>query len=76
MNRRAPFRQADVSRAVKGATAGGLRVARVEIDASGTIVLITEGRPEATPAPDENDPAIALAKWKAERDARAAARNK
>jgi hypothetical protein len=47
---RAPstFRQQDVTRAVKAVTAAGVHIARVEIDKSGKIVIITAdatGRP-------------------------------
>jgi hypothetical protein len=33
------FRQADISRAVKGAKAAGISVSRIEIDADGKIVI-------------------------------------
>jgi hypothetical protein len=47
---RAPstFRQQDVTRAVKAVTAAGVNIARIEIDKSGKIVIITAdptGRP-------------------------------
>jgi hypothetical protein len=40
---RAPsiFRQQDVTRAFRGAKAAGVRVARVEIDRDGKIVIVT-----------------------------------
>jgi hypothetical protein len=64
MTRRAvAFRQADVSRAVKGAVAAGLAIARVEIDAAGKIVIVTGAAPET--AED------AYAAWKDGRNARA-----
>jgi len=40
----ATFRQRDVTAAVKAATAAGLDIARVEIDKTGKIILIT-GKP-------------------------------
>lgn len=66
MNRPHRFKQADVARAVKGATAAGLCVSRVEIDAQGTIVLVLG-------SPVQKDPAPALSAydaWRAKRDAR------
>ena len=35
-----PFRQTDVSRAVRGAVAAGLTVQRVEVDKAGKIVVV------------------------------------
>lgn len=35
--------QADISRAIKGAEKAGLRVARVEVEASGKIVVFAAG---------------------------------
>jgi hypothetical protein len=42
---RAPstFRQQDVTRAVKAVTAAGVHIARIEIDKTGKIVIITAG---------------------------------
>ena len=37
------FRQADVTRAVKGVVAAGVGIAQVEIDKSGKIVIVTGG---------------------------------
>jgi len=50
---RAPviFKQADVTRAVKGVTAAGQAVARVEIDPNGRIVIVTT---EVRPAVQED----------------------
>lgn len=39
-NRPAPFRQADISRALKGAKAAGFAVGRVEISTDGRIVIL------------------------------------
>jgi hypothetical protein len=57
------FRQSDISRAVKGAQAAGISVARIEIDATGTIV-ITSGSPQ------ESAPTDAYSAWKEKRHAR------
>jgi len=45
---RAPstFRQQDVTRAVKAVTAAGVHIARVEIDKTGKIVIITADTPD------------------------------
>jgi len=45
---RAPstFRQQDVTRAVKAVTAAGVHIARIEIDKSGKIVIITADTPD------------------------------
>jgi len=62
---RTPFRQADISRAVKGATAAGLVIGRVEIDQDGKIVIVSgEGRPKETATP--------LDAWRAKKHARQA----
>jgi hypothetical protein len=59
------FRQADISRAVKGVRAAGVSVSQIEIGSDGRIV-ITSGGPQASQPPDE------YANWKANRNARAA----
>jgi hypothetical protein len=41
--RAAPFTQADVSRAIKGAASAGVKVERVEIMPDGRIVLVAGG---------------------------------
>lgn len=52
MTAAARFKQSDVTRAVKGATAAGLRVGRVEIDIHGKIVIMSERvSPDADPNP-------------------------
>ncbi|WP_394887564.1 hypothetical protein ACG873_21880 [Mesorhizobium sp. AaZ16] len=48
MNRPAPFRQADLSRALKAWRSAGLELGRVEIEPSGKIVM--------TPRRGESDP--------------------
>ncbi len=63
MQRSHRFKQADVSRAVKGATAAGLKVSRVEIDADGKIVLVSH---DAAPHGAASD----FDTWKGKRDAR------
>ncbi|MBL0405487.1 hypothetical protein JKG68_16075 [Microvirga aerilata] len=66
MNRPGRFRQADVARAVRGATAAGMKVSRVEIEADGRIVLVS-----GDPARRDSDTAdSALDTWRAKRDAR------
>jgi hypothetical protein len=42
MSARARFKQSDVTRAVRGAIAAGLRVGKVEIDPSGKIIILPE----------------------------------
>lgn len=67
MSRRKPLiRQADVSRAVKGAQSAGLKVQRIEIDpATGRIVVVSgEGTPSEPPSPFDA--------WKAKDNARSA----
>jgi hypothetical protein len=46
---RAPstFRQQDVTRAIKAALAAGVNIARIEIDKSGKIIIITTDAPNA-----------------------------
>ncbi|MGY4398384.1 hypothetical protein ACVWZA_003590 [Sphingomonas sp. UYAg733] len=63
--KRATFRQADLTRAVKAARAAGLDVARIEINPDGTIVL--EQSRETI-----SGQASPLDQWKAKRDARPA----
>jgi len=61
----AHFSQSDIRRAVQGATAAGLTVARVEIDPDGRIVIVSgEGMPKETTTP--------LEAWKARKNARPA----
>jgi hypothetical protein len=44
------FRQQDVTKAVRAVTAAGVHIARIEIDKTGKIVIITA---DATGRPDE-----------------------
>lgn len=59
MKRQVAFKQADVTRAIKGAIAAGMKVARAEIDLSGRIVIVSPSENTAKPAND-------LDKWLAE----------
>jgi hypothetical protein len=59
VTRPAPFRQADVKRAVRGAQDAGMTVARVEIERDGRIVVIA--------ATINDQPADDLDKWRATR---------
>lgn len=47
----ARFKQSDIKRATAGVVAAGLSVSRVEIDASGKIVIIP-GKPTTAPGND------------------------
>jgi len=63
--RPAPFKQTDVTRALKAAQAAGLKPSRVEIDSAGRIVVGFDG---AAPA----EPSNPFDHWKAKRHARSA----
>lgn len=52
------FKQADVSRAVRGAQRAGMSVGRVEIDADGKIVILAGENAQRADTPD-----AALEKW-------------
>jgi hypothetical protein len=54
---RAPstFRQNDVTRAVKAVTAAGVHIARIEIDRSGKIAIITTAEPAQVEGDNEGD---------------------
>ena len=55
----APFKQSDVTRAVRGAVAAGVEVVRIEIDATtGSIIILTSRAADAAVAPYDM--------WKAE----------
>ena len=48
------FRQQDVTRALKGAIAAGVEIARVEIDPTGKIVIqLSSGEVKEQAAPDD-----------------------
>lgn len=52
---RTPFtiKQRDVTAAIKGATAAGLEIARVEVDKGGRVVIVT-GKPGELDVTEEN----------------------
>jgi hypothetical protein len=64
--RGSPFRQIDISRAIKGAQAAGILVGQVEVDAAGKIVIFNAAQAEASQPPD------LYAHWKVGRSAHAA----
>lgn len=64
MTRRATFRKHDVTRASEAVVNAGLKVARVEIDPSGKIVVVC-GDANAEPVPGD-----AFGQWEAKRNAR------
>jgi len=45
---RSAFRQRDVTRAIRGAVAAGVDIARVEVTRAGTIVIVPTGGAAAT----------------------------
>ena len=52
MSAAARFKEADVTRAVRGATNAGMMVGRIEIDPNGKIVILSESvAPPADPNP-------------------------
>ena len=67
---RAPctFRQADVTRAVKAVVAAGVGIARVEIDKSGKIVIVTGKPQEPAVAAPQDDLDRELAEWEGRHD--------
>jgi hypothetical protein len=48
------FRQRDLTKAVKGVTAAGMSVAKVEVDKAGKIVVVV-GEPDKTKEPERNE---------------------
>jgi len=61
-----PFKQRLLTRALKGAKAAGIEVARIEIDKDGRISILTPLMPASPESPYEE--------WKAKNDARQASR--
>jgi hypothetical protein len=48
-NRSAAYRQADVTRALKGAIAAGVKVAEVHVSANGIRIIVDDGKkPQST----------------------------
>jgi hypothetical protein len=65
MIRTVTFKQADVSRAFKGASAAGMDIGTMEIDpVTGRIVLIAKSEPHSMPAEDKPDTDSPFQKWK------------
>jgi hypothetical protein len=54
---RAPstFRQSDVTRAIKAAVAAGVHIARIEVDCTGKIVIVTTQEPPGVQSGEEGD---------------------
>jgi hypothetical protein len=67
LRRQVAFRQADVTRAARGAANAGLRVSSIKIGPDGAIEILT-----AEPVSELTD---AFGEWKAKRDARRSQRN-
>ena len=67
IRRQAAFRQADVTRAVRGAANAGLRVSGIKINPDGAIEILT-----AESVVVSSD---AFSEWKTKRDARPSQRN-
>ena len=63
VNRRAPFRQVDVTRALRAAKAAGVKVSRFEIDAAGKITVFDADSNQLAPPLAGRS---ALDKWKDE----------
>jgi Cys-tRNA synthase (O-phospho-L-seryl-tRNA:Cys-tRNA synthase) len=62
---KAKFRQVDVTRALRAAKAAGMPISRVEIDAQGKIVIVSDVAHITTHvAPGR----VALERWKAEQN--------
>ncbi|WP_298106488.1 hypothetical protein [Bradyrhizobium sp.] len=49
------FRQADLTKALKGAVAAGINVDRIEIDRAGKIVVVAGAAGKDTPESDANE---------------------
>ena len=67
--RPAPFRQIDVTRALKAAKAAGIEVSRYEIDAEGRLAIFSEVGHIATTGKDSAVPVnTAYERWKAKKN--------
>jgi hypothetical protein len=53
--RRSPFRQNDLTKALKAAKAAGSQVARIEIAPDGKMVVVLTSDPSATQEDEPND---------------------
>lgn len=48
-----PFRQADITRAVRGVTAAGMKVARVKVAPDGSVEVFADGEGSPSPAAEK-----------------------
>ncbi len=64
-SRAVPFRQRDVSRALRAARAAGVEIARVEIGTDGRIILVPSKPVENGPSATEDDLDRELAEFEA-----------
>jgi hypothetical protein len=70
--RPAPFRQIDVTRALKAAKAAGLEVAKIEISPEGSIVISNKVDYAPTTVSTVAPEPSALERWKEKQDAKRA----
>lgn len=67
MSRRAAFREADVTRAIRGALKAGLKVGEFEVKAIGDeVTILTHPAAAVAPSPEQDERAWAgaMAKWR------------